>query len=79
MGTLLPGVYVCAGEAWRTVGLPPGPPPQTHTNWFGHPCTCLALLAELAWSGHQAGGDSGHKERCAGLEGDVFATEFGWQ
>lgn len=27
----------------------------THTNWFGHPCTRLALLGELAWSGHQVG------------------------
>lgn len=47
-------VHVCGGgEAWRIMGLPPAPP--THTNWFGHPCTRLALLGELAWSGHQVG------------------------
>lgn len=54
------GVCAVEGEAWRIMGLPPAPPP--HTNWFGHPCTCLALLAELAWGGHWVVGESGRLE-----------------
>lgn len=79
--SLFPGdVCVCGGEAWRIMGWPPAPTPlHTHTNWFGHPCTCLALLGELAWSGHQVGsGEWARGVCCAGPERDTLVTEFGW-
>ena len=70
------GACVCGGgEDWRIMGLPPAPP--THTNWFGHPCTRLALLGELAWSGHQVGQREWAYGVLCWLERDIFVTEFG--
>lgn len=78
MGTLCSlGMYVCVGgEAWRIMGWPPAPP---------HAPTGLVtpVPAWHCWEswhgvGIGLGGESRHKEVCAGLERDVFVTAFGW-
>lgn len=69
-------VYVCVlggAETWRVMGLSRAVPP----TWFGHPCTLLTQLVEVAWSEHQVEREWAQGVLC-GLERDVFVTRLGW-
>lgn len=74
--TSSPRMYVCGGEGGEDYGVVSSPP---HTP-TGLVTPVPAWHCWESWHGVgiKLGGESRHKECCAGLARDIFLTEFGW-